>query len=77
MVRGSPDTVHDAPNTYMLVCIIESNMSTTHDLDEDEDDVEDEPPLGTGETLEERLDRVDVDEDETCTTDELRDRLDL
>lgn len=40
---------------------------------EDEEEVE----LGDGETLEERLENVDLDEDETCSTDEMRERLGL
>jgi len=36
-----------------------------------------EPELGNGDSLTERLKAVDVSEDETCPTDELRDRLDL
>lgn len=38
---------------------------------------EGEIELGNGDTLAERLEDVDVDEDETCSTDELRERLDL
>jgi hypothetical protein len=38
---------------------------------------EEEAELGNGDTLEERLEEIDLDEDETCSTDEMRDRLDL
>jgi len=38
---------------------------------------EGEGELGNGDTLAERLDAVDLDDDETCSTDELRERLDL
>ena len=41
--------------------------------DEDEDDVE----LGNGDTLAERLKKVDLEHDESCSPEELRDRLDL
>ncbi|MEZ3144014.1 hypothetical protein [Halobaculum sp. MBLA0143] len=40
----------------------------------------DEVLLGNGDTLSERVDQIDLDaldEEDTCTTDELRDRLDL
>lgn len=40
----------------------------------------DEVVLGNGETLSERVENVDLDsldDEDTCTTDELRDRLDL
>jgi hypothetical protein len=43
-----------------------------------EQDVEDdEIILGNGDTLAERLENVDLDEDETSSTDEMRERLDL
>lgn len=31
--------------------------------------------LGNGDTLAERLDKINLDEEETCSTDEMRDRL--
>jgi hypothetical protein len=42
-----------------------------------EDDGESEPELGNGDTLSERLEDVDLTEDETVSTDELREQLDL
>lgn len=33
--------------------------------------------LGNGDTLAERLEAVNLDEDDTCTTDEMRERLGL
>lgn len=42
-----------------------------------EDDSESEPELGNGDTLSERLEDVDLAEDETVSTDELREQLDL
>jgi hypothetical protein len=36
-----------------------------------------ETELGNGDALAERLEVLDLDEDETCSTDELRERLDL
>lgn len=47
---------------------------------EDAETDPDEVVPGNGETLSERVDQVDIDkltEEDTCTTDELRDRLDL
>jgi hypothetical protein len=44
---------------------------------ESDGDTEREPELGDGDTLEERLEDVDVEEDETCSTDEMRERLGL
>jgi hypothetical protein len=41
--------------------------------DEDGDEID----LGNGDTLAERLESLDLDEDETATADELRDRLGL
>ena len=38
---------------------------------------ESEVELGNGDTLAEHLEALDLDEDETCSTDELRERLDL
>jgi hypothetical protein len=38
---------------------------------------EGEVELGNDDTLAERLEALDLDEDETCSTDELRERLDL
>lgn len=38
---------------------------------------EEEIELGNGDTLEERLEKLDLDEDEACSTDEMRERLDL
>jgi len=49
-------------------------MATERDVEDPEDD---EIVLGNGETLSERLERVDIDEDETSSTDEMRERLDL
>lgn len=40
---------------------------------EDEDDVE----LGNGDTLAERLEKIDLENDESCSPEELRERLDL
>ena len=46
-------------------------MAVEHDTDGE--DVE----LGNGDTLAERLEKVDIESDETCSTEELRQRLDL
>mgnify|MGYP006926933741 FL=1 len=40
-------------------------------------DKQDDPELGNGDTVSERLETLDVDEDDTCSTEELRERLDL
>jgi hypothetical protein len=42
-----------------------------------ERDEDSEVELGNGDTLEERLEEVDVGEDDTCSTDEMRARLGL
>jgi hypothetical protein len=44
---------------------------------ENEGDSDSEPELGNGDTLSERLEEDDLDEDETVSTDELREELDL
>jgi len=44
---------------------------------ENEGDSESDPELANGDTLSERLEDVDLDEDETVSTDELREELDL
>lgn len=46
------------------------------DSEEREEDAE-TVVLGNGDTLEERVEKIDLDEEETCSTDEMRDRLDL
>jgi len=46
-------------------------MAVEHNTDGE--DVE----LGNGDTLAERLEKVDIESDETCSTEELRQRLDL
>ena len=46
-------------------------MATGQDVEDDE------IVLGNGDTLSERLETVDLDEDETSSTDEMRERLDL
>jgi hypothetical protein len=38
---------------------------------------DDDPELGNGNTVSERLEALDLDEAETCSTEELRERLDL
>ena len=38
---------------------------------------EEDAELGNGDTLAERLEKVDVETDETCSTEELRERLGL
>ena len=38
---------------------------------------DDDPELGNGDTVSERLEALDLDEDDTCSTEELRERLDL
>lgn len=43
----------------------------------EQDDEEDDVELGNGDTLAERLEDVDLDGDESCTPEELRERLDL
>ena len=40
-----------------------------------EEDIDHDERLGNGDTLSERIDAVDVDDDETCSTDEMRERL--
>ncbi|ACV47820.1 MULTISPECIES: hypothetical protein [Halomicrobium] len=42
-----------------------------------DEDKKHEPELGNGDSLSERLDSIDLDEDDTCSTDDLRDKLDL
>lgn len=37
----------------------------------------DDPELGNGDTVSERLEVLNLDEDDTCSTGELRERLDL
>jgi len=41
------------------------------------DKQDDDPELGNGDTVSERLEALDVDEDYTCSTEEFRERLDL
>jgi hypothetical protein len=36
-----------------------------------------EPVLGNGDTLSERLEAIDIEEDDTCTIEELQEKLDL
>lgn len=36
-----------------------------------------DPELGNGDRVSERLEELDLDEAETCSTEELRERLDL
>jgi len=43
------------------------------EYDTDEEDAE----LGNGDTLAERLEKVDIESDETCSTEEMRKRLGL
>ena len=50
-----------------------SNESMTVEHDTDEEDAE----LGNGDTLAERLEKVDIESDETCSTEEMRKRLGL
>lgn len=47
-------------------------MTAGHDVDLSED-----PALGNGDSLSERVENVDVESEETCDTDEMRDLLDL
>lgn len=44
---------------------------------EHEESGEGEPEFANGDSLSERLEKVDLEEDETCSTDHLRERLDL
>jgi hypothetical protein len=44
---------------------------------EPDEELEDDETLADGDTVPERLEKVDVSEDDTCSTDEMRDRLDL
>ncbi|WP_158598796.1 hypothetical protein [Haloarcula sp. Atlit-120R] len=46
---------------------------TNHKAEHDDTGAE----LGNGDTLAERLEDIDIDEDETCSSDEMRERLDL
>ena len=41
------------------------------------DEQDEEPELGNGDSLSERLEAIDMDEVDTCSTEELRERLDL
>jgi len=50
--------------------VSDKTMSSFEEQDED-------PELGNGDTVSERLEALDLDEDDTCSTDELRERLDL
>ena len=50
-----------------------SNESMAVEHDTDEEDAE----LGNGDTLAERLEKVDIESDETCSTEEMRKRLGL
>lgn len=42
-----------------------------------EEDIDREERLAYDDTLAERVEKVDVEDDETCSTDEMRERLDL
>jgi hypothetical protein len=44
---------------------------------EHEEDSDDEPELANGDTLAERLAQLDLEEDDICSTDEMRERLGL
>ena len=46
-------------------------MAVEHDTDEEDAE------LGNGDTLAERLEKVDIESDETCSTEEMRKRLGL
>ena len=46
-------------------------MTVEHDTDGEDAE------LGNGDTLAERLEKVDIDSDETCSTEEMRKRLDV
>ena len=50
-----------------------SNEFMAVERDTDEEDAE----LGNGDTLAERLEKVDIESDETCSTEEMRKRLGL
>lgn len=41
------------------------------------DEEANDPELGNGDTLSERIEKLDLDDDETCSAEELRERLDL
>lgn len=43
----------------------------------DHDGWTNDPELGNGDTLSERIEKLDLDEGETCSPEELRERLDL
>lgn len=47
-------------------------MATEQDVDLSEDST-----LGNGDTLSERMEKVDIESEETCDTDEMRDLLGL
>jgi len=38
---------------------------------------DDDPELGNGDTVSERLEKLDLEDADTCSTEELRERLDL
>lgn len=38
---------------------------------------DDDPELGNGDTVSERLEALEPDEDDTCSTEKLRERLDV
>lgn len=42
-----------------------------------EHDEANDPELGNGDTLSERIEKLDLEADETCSADELRQRFDL
>ena len=46
-------------------------MAVEHDTDGEDAE------LGNGDTLAERLEKVNIESDETCSTEEMRKRLDL
>lgn len=46
-------------------------MAVEHDSEEEDAE------LGNGDSLTERLENLDIETDETCSTEEMRERLDL
>lgn len=56
-----------------ILVSVGSNEFMAVERDTDEEDAE----LGNGDTLAERLEKVDIESDETCSTEEMRKRLDL
>ena len=71
-LSSSPDSGAYDP-TNLLAWRSTFRMRPMSSFEEQDDD----PELGNGDTVSERLEALDLDEDDTCSTEELRERLDL